>query len=61
MDGADTVKSNGLPAPERLPLTPEEMRAEKRLVWKIDILALPMISLMYFLASLVRFSKDFVA
>jgi hypothetical protein len=53
MEEIETVKFSGLPADERVSLTPGEARAEKRLVRKIDLLALPMISLMYFLASLV--------
>jgi hypothetical protein len=56
MEEVETVKLSGLPANERVSLTPGEARAERRVVWKIDLLALPMISLMYFLASLVGFS-----
>lgn len=53
IQGLAAVKISGLAAHEPVHLTPEEARLERRLVRKIDLLALPMICLMYFLASLV--------
>ncbi|KAF3402848.1 High-affinity nicotinic acid transporter [Talaromyces pinophilus] len=50
----ETVKISGLAAHEPVHLSPEEAKLERRLVRKIDLLALPMICLMYFLASLDR-------
>ncbi|KAH8705429.1 putative pantothenate transporter [Talaromyces proteolyticus] len=50
----ETVKASGLAAHEYVSLTPEEAKFERCLVRKVDLLALPMISLMYFLASLDR-------
>jgi hypothetical protein len=43
----------GLTNDEKLDRTPEERRLEKRVLWKIDLIALTLISIMYFLASLV--------
>lgn len=47
------AKPNGLLMHEDVQLSPEETRAERRLVWKIDLIILPLLSLMYFLAALV--------
>lgn len=44
---------SGLTAHLETSKTPEEIRAEKRLVMKIDLLILPMLALSLFLASLV--------
>ena len=33
--------------------TPEEAKAERRFVWKIDLIILPIISVVYFLAQMV--------
>lgn len=51
-------KPNGLLIHEQVQLSPHEMRAERRLVWKIDLIILPLLSLMYFLASMVGFPLD---
>ena len=48
-------KPNGLLMHEQVQLSQDEMRAERRLVWKADLLILPLLSLMYFLASMVSF------
>lgn len=50
---ASETTSNGLKMHEAVELSPEEKRAERRLVWKIDLIVLPLLSLMYFLASMV--------
>jgi hypothetical protein len=49
-------KPNGLLMHEQVQLSEDEMRAERRLVWKADLLILPLLSLMYFLASMVSIS-----
>ena len=36
--------------------TPEEAKAERRFVWKIDLLIMPLISITYFLGSMVYYS-----
>lgn len=46
-------KPSGLLMHEDVQLSPDEKRAERRLVWKIDLIILPLLSLMYFLAALV--------
>lgn len=46
-------KPNGLLMHEEVQLSQDEIRAERRLVWKIDLIILPLLSLMYFLASMV--------
>jgi hypothetical protein len=48
---------NGLALHEEVPRTPEEETAERRFVLKIDFLILPLLIIMYFLASLVRQSS----
>jgi hypothetical protein len=45
---------NGLALHEEVPRTPEEGAAERRFVLKIDFLILPLLIIMFFLASLVR-------
>ena len=35
-------------------LTPEERQRERRVKWKIDLMILPLLSTIYFLASMVR-------
>lgn len=44
---------NGIKMHEEVELSPEEKRAERKLVWKLDLILLPLLSLMYFLASMV--------
>lgn len=53
IEDVEMANSSDLPGQKPVFLTLEDTWAEKRLVRKIDLLALPMISLMYFLASLV--------
>jgi hypothetical protein len=48
---------NGLVLQEEVPRTPEEERAERRFVLKIDFLILPLLIIMFFLASLIRQSS----
>jgi len=48
---------NGLALHEEVPRTPEEEAAERRFVLKIDFLILPLLIIMFFLASLVRQSS----
>jgi hypothetical protein len=48
-------KPNGLLMHEQVQLSQDEIRAERHLVWKADLLILPLLSLMYFLASMVGF------
>jgi hypothetical protein len=48
---------NGLALHEEAPRAPEEERAERRFVLKIDFLILPLLITMFFLASLVRQSS----
>ena len=45
---------NGLAQHEEAVKTPEEIKAEKRFVLKVDLMILPILILMFFLASLVR-------
>ncbi|KAK4234664.1 putative transporter [Achaetomium macrosporum] len=45
---------DGLSAHQQLALTPEEHRAERRFRLKIDLIILPLIAIVYFLASLDR-------
>jgi hypothetical protein len=45
--------ANGLAQHEEIFLTPEEIKAERRFVRKIDFLILPLLTIMFFLASLV--------
>lgn len=49
---------NGLDIHEKAVLTPEEARAERRYVLKLDFIVLPLIAVMYFLATLVRILLD---
>lgn len=44
---------NGITMHEEVELSPEEKRAERKLLWKLDLTLLPLLSLMYFLASMV--------
>ncbi len=44
---------NGIKMHEEVELSPEEKRAERKLLWKLDLTLLPLLSLMYFLASMV--------
>jgi hypothetical protein len=37
-----------------IPLDPETRRREKKLKWKLDLFILPLVSLVYFFASMVR-------
>lgn len=43
----------GLVAHEEIALMPEDQAAERRFILKVDCIVLPLLSLMYFLASLV--------
>lgn len=52
-DGPDSMKENGLLCHQEIVKTPEEARAERRFVRKIDLHLLPLICIVYFLASLV--------
>ena len=45
---------SGLAQHEESVKTPEEIRAEKRFVLKVDLMILPILIIMFFLASLVR-------
>jgi hypothetical protein len=45
---------NGLAQHEEIFLTAEEIKAERKFVLKIDLLILPLLIIMFFLASLVR-------
>ncbi|KAJ8103705.1 putative pantothenate transporter [Lipomyces tetrasporus] len=47
-------ENNGLGMHEMAVLTPEEIKAEKRYVLKLDLIVLPLIAVMYFLATLDR-------
>ena len=47
------VNVNGLRAQKLRSLSPQEKRAETRLRWKIDLWILPLLALIYFLASMV--------
>jgi hypothetical protein len=52
---------NGLALHEEVPRTPEEEKAEKRFVLKIDLLILPLLIIMFFLASLVSQPRDLIS
>lgn len=57
MAGEDVVvKPNRLNYHAEQPRSPEEIKAERRFVRKVDLWILPLLSLMYFLASLVSAS-----
>lgn len=47
-------KESGLAVHEERLLTQEELKAEREYVLKLDLILLPLLSLMYFLASLVK-------
>lgn len=51
--------SNGLTTHEETVLTPEERMAEKKFIRKVDLTILPLITIMYFLASLVSNGCNF--
>lgn len=54
----DAKQHNGLAQHVNIERTPEEIAAEKRFLRKCDMLILPLLSIMYFLASLVRISFE---
>lgn len=51
--GPATPEKSGLAIHEEVLLTPEEARAERRYVLKLDFIVLPLCAIMYFLATLV--------
>ena len=61
MDDVEIVEEAGVLKPAHgglndhagLAKTPEEAKAEQRFVWKIDLLIMPLISITYFLGSMV--------
>lgn len=50
---ADEKTTNGLQQYATQTKTPQELKEERRFVWKIDLILLPLLSTMFFLASLV--------
>jgi hypothetical protein len=56
IEGRDEPRplQNGLALHQETPKTPEEERAERLFVLKIDLLILPLLTITFFLASLVR-------
>lgn len=48
-----TNEPNGLSLHQEAQLSPDEKRTERRLVWKADLIILPLLSLMYFVAAMV--------
>lgn len=51
--GPTRSEKSGLAIHEEVVLTPEETRAERRYVLKLDFIILPLCAIMYFLATLV--------
>ncbi len=51
--------TSGFAEHQEVPKTPEEIREDRRLLWKIDLIILPLVSVMYFLASLVSLPFKF--
>jgi hypothetical protein len=49
----EKTQKSGLAIHEEVVLTPEETRAERRYVLKLDLIILPLCAVMYFLATLV--------
>lgn len=55
---SETLKLNSLFYHQEAIKTPEEERAECRFIHKIDLRLLPLIGILYFLASLVSFNSS---